>query len=48
MQQALDEYLVGKASFPDYLILGKARNAPGGELLTFDRELARENRVTLI
>jgi len=48
VQQALDEYLVGKASLSDYLILGKARGAPGGELLTFDRKLARENGVTLI
>lgn len=48
VQQALDEYLAGKASFSDYLILGKARSAPGGELLTFDRKLAREDGVTLL
>jgi predicted nucleic-acid-binding protein len=48
VQQALDEYLVGKASLSDYLILGKARSAPDGELRTFDRKLARENGVTLL
>ena len=48
VQQALDEYLMGKAGLSDYLILGKARSAPGGELLTFDRKLAREDGVTLL
>jgi predicted nucleic-acid-binding protein len=48
VQQALDEYLVGKASLSDYLILRKARSAPGGELVTFDRKLAREHGVTLL
>lgn len=48
VQLALDEYAVGKADFADYLILGKARNAPGGELLTFDKKLARENGVRML
>lgn len=48
VQQALDEYLVGKASLSDYLILGKARSAVGGKLITFDRKLARENGVALL
>ncbi len=48
VQQALDEYRVGKAGLSDYLILGKARSASGGELLTFDRKLARENGVKLL
>jgi predicted nucleic-acid-binding protein len=48
VQQALDEYLSGKAGLADYLILGKARSTPGGELLTFDRKLARERSVTLL
>jgi predicted nucleic-acid-binding protein len=48
VQLALDEYAVGKADLADYLILGKARNAPGGELLTFDKKLARENDVRML
>jgi predicted nucleic-acid-binding protein len=48
VQQALDEYLAGKAGLADYLILGKARGVAGGELLTFDRKLAREDGVRLL
>jgi predicted nucleic-acid-binding protein len=48
VQLALDEYAVGKADLADYLILGKARSAPGGELLTFDRKLARADGVRML
>jgi len=48
LQQAPDEYLAAKASLSDYLILIKARSAPGGELLTLDRKLAPKEGVTLI
>ena len=47
VEQALGEYASGKAELADYLILGKARTA-GGELLTFDKRLAREQAATLI
>jgi predicted nucleic-acid-binding protein len=48
VQLALDEYRVGKADLADYLILGKARSQAGGQLLTFDRKLARESDVVLL
>ena len=47
VEHALDEYAAGKADLADYLILGKARSV-GGELLTFDRKLAREDGATLL
>ena len=46
-EQALSEYAVGKADLADYLILGKARGA-GGDLLTFDKKLARESAARLL
>lgn len=47
VEHALDAYAAGKADLADYLILGKARSV-GGELLTFDRKLAREDGATLL
>lgn len=47
VEAALDEYAQGKAQLADYLILGVAR-AEAGELLTFDRKLARSSAVTLL
>jgi predicted nucleic-acid-binding protein len=48
VQRALDEYMTGKADLADYLIVGKARNAAGAKLVTFDKKLARENNVALL
>jgi predicted nucleic-acid-binding protein len=48
VQQALDSYAAGKADLADYLILGKARQAAGGPLITFDKKLAREPGITLL
>ena len=48
VQAALDAYAKGKAGLADYLILGKARTAPGGVLVTFDRKLGREAGVTVL
>ena len=47
VEKALDELAAGKADLAGYLILGKARR-DGGELLTFDRKLAREEGATLL
>lgn len=47
VEQALSEYEAGKAELADYLILGKARTM-GGDLLTFDKRLAREPMATLL
>ena len=48
VQAALDDYGGGNAELADYLILGKARSAPGGALITFDRTLARSRDVSLL
>jgi hypothetical protein len=47
VDRALDEYAAGKSELADFLILGKARVA-AGELLTFDKKLAREEDVVLL
>jgi predicted nucleic-acid-binding protein len=47
VEKALDEYRVGRAEVADYLILGKARQR-AGELLTFDKRLAKEQCATLL
>ncbi len=47
VERALDEYAAGRAEVADYLILGKARQH-AGELLTFDKRLAREPGTTLL
>ncbi len=48
VQAALEAYASGKAGLADYLILGKARTGPGGALVTFDKNLAREDDVTIL
>lgn len=47
VERALDRYPSSKAELADLLILGKAQ-AAGGQLLTFDRRLAREPGVALL
>jgi predicted nucleic-acid-binding protein len=48
VEEALDAYRTGKADFPDYLILTKARSRGAARLLTFDRKLAAERWVSLL
>ncbi len=48
VEHALDEYRAGKANLADYLILGKARSSATGNLLTFDKKLARESGAALL
>ena len=45
---SVDEYRAGKANLADYLILGKARSSATGNLLTFDKKLARESGAALL
>lgn len=48
VQRALDQFETGKAGLADYLILERARGSGGGELVTFDKTLAKERQVTLL
>jgi predicted nucleic-acid-binding protein len=48
VEEALDAYETGRADFPDYLILAKARSRGAARLLTFDKKLAAERGVSLL
>ncbi len=47
VEAALEAYRTGKADLSDCLIVAKAKSM-GAELLTFDRQLAKEHGVTLL
>lgn len=47
VETALAEYRAGRAEVADHLILGKARQR-GGDLLTFDKRLAKAQGAVLL